>query len=153
MRLQGWLIAMNEGGGCRGGLREGGLREIPPPGKMEGPGGGRVILQRYGQRLIKITDKTLDVGERVCSTPTTCNCFGLLPCRVVVNVTHRNLEKRTSTFLSVFSINLWYSTTSVFYGNTNKALVSILSMKRVIGNNPDKYLSWDAHLVYWSVNI
>ena len=39
---------MNEGGGCRGGLREGGLREIPPPGKMEGPGGGRVIIQRYG---------------------------------------------------------------------------------------------------------
>ena len=126
-----------------------------PSWKNGGPRGGRVILQRYGQRLkiIKTTDKTLDVGERVCSTPTTCNCFGLLPCRVVVNVTHRNLEKRTSTFLSVFSINLWYSTTSVFYGNTNKALVSILSMKRVIGNNPDKYLSWDAHLVYWSVNI
>ena len=52
-----------------------------PSWKNGGPRGGRVILQRYGQRLkiIKTTDKTLDVGERVCSTPTTCNCFGLLP--------------------------------------------------------------------------
>jgi len=48
------------------------------------------ILQRYGQRLIKTTDRTLDVGERACSTATTYNCFGLL-LQGFVNVIRMNL--------------------------------------------------------------
>ena len=67
----------------------------------------------HRHRLIKITDRTLDVErdrESAFFTPTTRNTVGLLP-QGYCERTHINLEKTTYSVLSVILINLclWVS--------------------------------------------
>ena len=66
--------------------------------------------------------------ERACTTPTTRNSFELLPCRVIKNETHRNLEKTTSSVLSVILIIHMLETTGCPKKHGNSVTNSISSL-------------------------
>ena len=72
---------------------------------MENGDKGNIMVKnrrRTGSHLVELQDRE----RRACSMPTTRNSFGLLPLGYCER-NNLNLEKTTSSVLSVILINLW----------------------------------------------
>ena len=69
-------------------------------------------MQPYLSKPLKYLKLSYIKRDRACSTPTTLNSFGASASGAIVNKILINLEKTTSSVLSVILINLWFSPSS-----------------------------------------